>query len=299
MVLRLGLVGHGRWGRNIQRTLLTLPDVKVSVIARGAPPDTNLDGVLIATQSARHAEAALPYIEAGVATFIEKPMATTVGDAERIAEAAERSGAIIFVGHIFLFHPAFLAALDLLPALGSVRYVLCEGMNNNPRADSSVLWDWLPHDLSIARAIFRQEPDHVSAWRLCGGAMPEAALSRYAFGDASVASTMSWLSAVKRRRVTIACKSTTVVLDDTADHRLALHDVSGETTYPSYSDELPLTRELAAFVGAVRSGERDREHVQTGVSIARAIAAAEQSIGLGGASVAITTAGLESRLGPL
>jgi predicted dehydrogenase len=289
MVLRLGLIGHGRWGRNIERTLLTFPDVMVSVIAKGAPTDTNLDGVLVATQSARHAEFALPYIEAGIPTFIEKPMTTTIGDAERIREAAGRSGAIVFVGHIYLFHPAFLTALDLLPELGPVRYVLCEGMNNNPRADSSVLWDWLPHDLSIARAIFRQEPDHVSASVLCGGAMPQAALSRYAFGDASLASTISWLSAVKRRRVTIACNTATVVLDDTAERRLAVHGPSGETTYPLYSDELPLSRELAEFVGAVRSGQRDPQHVETGVSITRAIAAAEQSIALGGASVAITT----------
>ena len=154
MALRLGLVGRGRWGRNIERTLLTFPDVSVAVIAKGENPRTGLDGVLIATQSAVHAEIALPYIEAGIATFIEKPMTTAPADAERIRNAAERSGAIVFVGHILLYHPAFLAALDLLPSLGTVRYLLCEGMNGNPRTDSSVLWDWLPHDLSIARAIF-------------------------------------------------------------------------------------------------------------------------------------------------
>src|ERR1700704_6875527 len=111
MALHLGLVGRGRWGRNIERTLLTFPDVSVTTIARRETPPAGLDGVLIATQSATHAEVAIPYIEAGIATFIEKPMTTTVSDAERIRDAAERSGAVIFVGHIFLYHPAFLAAL--------------------------------------------------------------------------------------------------------------------------------------------------------------------------------------------
>jgi UDP-N-acetylglucosamine 3-dehydrogenase len=141
MALRLGLVGHGRWGRNIERTLLTFPDVSVAVIAKGENPRTGLDGVLIATQSAMHAEIALPYIEAGIATFIEKPMTTALADAERIRNAAARSGAIVFVGHILLYHPAFLAALDLLPSLGAIRYLLCEGMNGSPRADLSMLWD--------------------------------------------------------------------------------------------------------------------------------------------------------------
>ena len=285
MALRLGLVGHGRWGRNIARTLQTFPDVSVSIIARGEVPSA-LDGVLIATQSATHAQAALPYVEAGIATFIEKPMTTTFADAERIRDAAARSGAVVFVGHLFLHHPAFLATLDLLPSLGRVRDLRCEGMNGNPRTDSSVLWDWLPHDLSIARAIFRGEPDSVTAASLSGGTMPQAALATFSFGDVPVACTASWLSPFRRRQVTIACDGGTLVFDDLAEQRLALHRDVG-VTYPAYSAELPLTREMAAFLQAVRSGRTDGDHVQTGLAIVRAIAAAEQSIAQSGQPVAI------------
>jgi UDP-N-acetylglucosamine 3-dehydrogenase len=287
MVLRLGLVGRGRWGRNIERTLLTFPDVSVAVIAKGERPPTGLDGVLIATQSATHAETALPYIEAGIATFIEKPMTTALADAERIRDAAGRSGAIVFVGHILLYHPAFLAALDLLPSLGAIRYLLCEGMNGSPRADSSVLWDWLPHDLSIARAIFGRDPDSAAAWSLSGGETLAAALTKFQFGDVPVVSTVSWLSPVRRRRVTMGCESATLVFDDGAERRLALHGMHGELTYPAYSDALPLTQEMAAFLRAVRSGKADAAHIQTGISVVAAIAAAERSLALGGQSVVI------------
>jgi predicted dehydrogenase len=140
MILRLGLVRRGRWGQAIERTLCSFPDVSLTVIARGDPVP-GLDGVVIATPSATHAEVALPYIAAGIPTFIEKRMATAVADAERLRDAAEQSGAIVFVGHIFLHHPAFLAALDLLPKLGRLRYLACEGVNDRPRRDSSVLWD--------------------------------------------------------------------------------------------------------------------------------------------------------------
>lgn len=288
MALRLGLVGHGRWGRNIERTLLTLPDVSVTVIAKGEKPPARFDGVLIATQSATHAAVALPYIEAGIATFIEKPMTTSFADAERIRDAAERSGAVVFVGHIFLFHPAFLAALDLLPSLGTIRSLWCEGVNAHPRTDSSVLWDWLPHDLSIGRAIFDRDPDSVTAWSLSGGAKVDAALCRFQFGGASVVSTVSWLSAVRRRHVTIVGKNATLVFDDIAERRLALHGKQGEISYPAYSSEPPLTREMAAFVDAVRRGKADAEHLHAGMSVVRAIVAAEQSIALGGQSVMIS-----------
>jgi predicted dehydrogenase len=287
MALRLGLVGRGRWGRNIERTLLSFPDISVTTIAKGESPPAGLDGVLIATQSATHAQAALPYIEAGVATFIEKPMTTTVSDAERIRDAVKRSGTVVFVGHIFLYHPVFLAALKLLPALGAIRYLLCEGLNDSPRTDSSVLWDCLPHDLSMALAIFGRDPDSVATWSLSGGSKPEAALSRFQFGNTPVISTISWLSHVRRKQMTVVCEKGTLVFDDKAERRLALYGKQGELSHPAYSDDLPLTREMGAFLQAVRSGRTDTSHIEMGVGIVRAIAAAEKSMGLGGQSVII------------
>jgi predicted dehydrogenase len=285
MPLRLGLVGHGRWGRNLERTLLSFPDVAVTVIARGESPPPGVDGVLIATQSATHAETALPYIEAGISTFIEKPMATTVFDACRIEAAARRTGSLVFVGHIFLYHPAFLAALELLPAMGDVRYLYCEGMNAHPRADSSVLWDWLPHDLSMALAILKREPESVTAWSLSGGGAPTAAVSKFQFGNIPVVCTTSWESPSPRRRTTVACQTATLIFDDKSERRLTLCDRDGSITYPSFSDELPLTLEMKEFLKAARSGKTDPAHIQTGKAVVRAIAAAEESIRLNGQAV--------------
>jgi predicted dehydrogenase len=287
MALRLGLLGYGRWGRNIHRTLLTFPDVEVTIIARGERAPAQLDGVLIATQSSSHAENALPYIAAGIPTFIEKPMATTLRDAQRIREAADRGGAIVFVGHIFLYHPAFLAALKLLPSLGAIRYLLCEGMNNSPRADTSVLWDWLPHDLAMANAILGREPDSVVSWNLSAETVPAAALAKFNFSDTPVVCTVSWCSSLRRRRLTVTGADGTLVFDDTAAPKLALYDKRGELTHPLHSDALPLTREMDAFLQAVRTGTADAPHVQLGIGIVRAIAAAEDSIARGSVPVAV------------
>ena len=288
MNLRLGLVGRGPWGRNIERTLLSFPAVSVANIARGQTPPAGLNGVLIATQSATHVEIALPFIEAGIATFIEKPMATSLEDAERIRKAARHSGAPVFVGHIFLFHPAFLAALDLLPTLGDIRCVLCEGMNDRPRTDSSVLWDWLPHDLSMAQAVFGRAPDSVNAWGLSGKAQPEAAVVRFQFGQTPLVSTMSWLSPSRRRRTIFVCEKATLIFDDKATRRLALQNAEGVVSYPPYDEELPLTRELHAFVRMIDTGKADSSHLDIGVSVVRSIVAAEKSLALEGQSVPIS-----------
>jgi len=291
MDLRLGLVGHGRWGRNIERTLLSFPDVSLTILARSDKPALGLDAVLIATPSATHAEIALPYIEAGVATFIEKPMCTTVADARHIVDAAKRSGGLVFVGHLYLHHPAFLAALDQLPKLGAIRYVLGTGMNENLRPHGSVLWDWLPHDLSMAWALFGHDPSEATSWSLDGGAKPRAAISKFTFGAASVVASSSWLSPIPRRATTIFGENGTLVFDNTAERKLTFFQrPSREPVYPPYSDELPLTCEMRAFLAAIRSGTADLASAALGARIVSAIAAAAESIELGGKSVKIPTA---------
>jgi predicted dehydrogenase len=285
MSLRFGLVGRGRWGRNIERTLLTFADVSVTVIARGQEPPRDLDGVLIATPSATHAEVALPFIASGLPTFIEKPMAASLADVERIREAADRSGAAVFVGHIHLFNPAFLALLDALPALGAIYYVQCETMNDKPRTDSSVLWDWLPHHLSMAQAIFGRNPVSVAAWPLSGQVNPQAATSNCLFDRVPLLSIVSWLSPIVRFQLIVFAEKGTIVFDDKARQKLVLYNVEGAASYPGYSDELPLTREMHSFLELVRSGKVDRSRIETAVSVVRTIAAAHVSMANGGTPV--------------
>jgi predicted dehydrogenase len=94
--------------------------------------------------------------------------------------------------------------------------------------------------------------------------------------------TVSWLSPVPRMQMTIACEEGTVVFDDKARRQLVLHGRGGEVSHPAYSDELPLTRELGAFLRAVGSGGVDPLQIEMGFSVVRAIAAAHESMALEG-----------------
>jgi predicted dehydrogenase len=195
----------------------------------------------------------------------------------------------VFVGHVHLYNPAFLALLETLPTLGAIRYVYCERMNGNARADSSVLWDWLPHDLSMAHAIFGKHPTDVSAWYLSGSPKAEAAVSKFLFGDVPLLSVMSWLSPIGCRRMTISAEKGTVVFDDKAQRKLISYGLDGSISNPTYDDALPLTREMWAFLEMIRSGKANNSHVALGDAIAHMVAAAEHSIANGGASVNIST----------
>jgi predicted dehydrogenase len=282
MTMRLGLIGRGRWGQIIARTLDGLRDITVVPIIRGEAQPRDIDGVIVATQSVTHAEVALPYIEAGLPVFIEKPLTTSVADAARIADAAQKSGAPVFVGHIHLYNPAFQTALELRDKVGPVRVMLCEAANERPRTDSSVFWEWLPHPLALARAFLGRDPDHVEAWGLIGAAAAQSAVARYDFGPTPAIMTINRVSPVMVFRATIAGERGTLVFDDRAERKLVLHHGLGAVTTPSYDDEPPLTRELRAFVKVVETGRLDGPHLDMAQAIVRAIAAAEESAARGG-----------------
>ena len=73
-----------------------------------------IDGAVIATPNATHKEIAVACLLAGVSTLIEKPLATTVADAEAIVEAGQQSGAVVAVGYYLRFWPNYEAAAGIV-----------------------------------------------------------------------------------------------------------------------------------------------------------------------------------------
>lgn len=72
------------------------------------------DGAVIATPSDLHADHALGCMRAGVPVLVEKPIATNVADATRLAEAADAHGVPLLVGHHRRHSPILAAARDIV-----------------------------------------------------------------------------------------------------------------------------------------------------------------------------------------
>ena len=282
--MHIALIGSGKWGTAIARTLDTFPDVKLTVVEKGNSPPDGIDGVIIATPSATHAAVALPFIEQGIPTFIEKPLTTSIIDAERIREAVARSHTPVFVGHIYLYNPAFQKVKGLLPTLGTLSYVLSEKMNYGPRTDASVFWDWLPHDASMLFELFGT-PQTVQAWGIArAGANDryDMATIRFTFENAPASvSIISWLSPEKRKHMTFVGEKGALVFDDGAEKKLILYR-GADVTYPEYESELPLTRELRVFIDSVRHKSFTSDGLTMGYRIVSLVAAAEASARAGG-----------------
>lgn len=138
---RLAIVGTGLVTReNHLPTALSLPDIELcalvdSVVSRASDLARDygirpliladarevvgkVDGVIVATPNDTHRAIAVPLLEAGISTLVEKPLATTVEDGEAIVEAAVRGGAKVALG----YHQRFFDATRLLKRLIDERY---------------------------------------------------------------------------------------------------------------------------------------------------------------------------------
>src|SRR5690625_4029568 len=129
--IKVLVVGCGNMGASHARAYHELPEFEIAgLVSRGpesrgklneslgggiaefsdyetALNETKPDAVCISTYPDTHAEYALKAIEAGAHVFVEKPLALTVEEAEKIVAAAKAKDRKVVVGYILRQHPAW------------------------------------------------------------------------------------------------------------------------------------------------------------------------------------------------
>jgi len=106
----------------VNRSELELPEALATYPMHNdyhdALASTEADVVSINTYSETHADYAVAALDAGAHVFLEKPMATTVADAERVVEAARSNRRKLVVGYILRHHPSWVRLIKEARALG-------------------------------------------------------------------------------------------------------------------------------------------------------------------------------------
>jgi predicted dehydrogenase len=111
-----------------------------------------VDAVSIAVPTCVHREVAGAFLERGIATLVEKPLAASLFEAEELARLASERGALLQVGHIERFNPA-LSTLENLPI--RPRYIEAERLSTYTfrSTDIGVVLDLMIHDLDLVLAM--------------------------------------------------------------------------------------------------------------------------------------------------
>lgn len=111
-----------------------------------------LDCVLVLNSDEYHAEAVVAALDRGVHVLVEKPMCLSPREAERIIAARDRSGAVVMVGYMRRFAPAFVEATEQVGKLGRINYARVHDVigRNQLIIDQTVFVD-RPDDLPRAK----------------------------------------------------------------------------------------------------------------------------------------------------
>ncbi|QHE86939.1 Gfo/Idh/MocA family protein [Hydrogenophaga sp. BPS33] len=132
---RIAVAGAGLIGQAHIRVLQASPMCALSAVVDPSPAAATLaaqagvplfasldqllaqnrpDGVLLATPNALHVPQALQCIAAGLPTLVEKPIATTVADAQALVDATENVGAKVLIGHHRAHSPIMAKAREVI-----------------------------------------------------------------------------------------------------------------------------------------------------------------------------------------
>src|SRR5215204_5996366 len=170
--LRIAVIGVGHLGQHHARLLASMDDVELVGIVDTKPGRAeqvaaacgtrawpaagdllgHIDAVTIAVPTVSHLDVALPFLERGVSALVEKPVAPTVADAERLISTAAGAGAIFAAGHTERFNPAVVAAL---PLVSDPRFIEIHRLGTFPERslDIDVIFDLMIHDLDLLLAV--------------------------------------------------------------------------------------------------------------------------------------------------
>jgi predicted dehydrogenase len=179
---RVGVVGVGYLGQIHAKIYHQMDNVELVMLADTKPDSLTqlakeygceatdnyldlidcVDAVSIVVPTSLHFDVAEPFLEAGVATLLEKPIAATVDEAVRLVDLAAQNDAPFLIGHLERYNPALRAVVEKVT---DPKYIEVHRLGTFvPRAtDVDVITDLMIHDLDLVLSLVDEEPDDVQA----------------------------------------------------------------------------------------------------------------------------------------
>ena len=278
--LRIAVVGVGHLGQHHARLLASMDGVQLVGIVDTKPgrageiasklgvpsfthlgelPLDGLDAVTIAVPTVSHLDVALPLIDAGVSVLVEKPLSSSLDDADKMIESAARRGVVLAAGHTERFNPAVVAAL---PLVSNPRFIEVHRLGTFPERslDIDVIFDLMIHDLDLLLTSVKSEVVSIEAIGV-NVLTPKTDIAnvRLRFESGCIANvTASRISRDKIRKVRFFQPASYLSIDYAAQEA-EIYRLVAQNGRPQIEggkldikrDE-PLRAELADFVGAVR-----------------------------------------------
>jgi UDP-2-acetamido-3-amino-2,3-dideoxy-glucuronate N-acetyltransferase len=329
----IAVVGAGTWGSNHVRTWHELgclhrvvdpdrarrervrasyPGVAVSAQLSPVLRDPLVHAVVLATPAPTHARLAERCLGAGKHVLVEKPLALSRADGERVVRIARKRSLLLMVGHVMEYHPAVrrLQSLIELGELGRVEYIYSHRLNlGRIRTEESALWSFAPHDVAIMLRLVRRMPSSLS----CNGGgylnqeVADVTLTHLRFdGGLQAHIFVSWLHPFKEHRFVVVGDRQMAVFDDTAPwpEKLVLYPhrvdwTSGQVPVAFRGDAIPvelrpaepLRAECEHFLKCIEDGQEPETNGENALRVLTVLEAAHESLREDGAAKRVRAPG--------
>ncbi len=314
------VVGCGFWGQNLVRNFAELGALAAVCEtragarerARAIAPETRLmsdfeealsDGspLAIATPAETHYALARRALQSGRDVFVEKPLALTLAEGEKLVRVASEANRILMVGHVLEYHPGIRRLLELVrDDLGEVYYVFSNRLSlGKVRREENILWSFAPHDVAAILRIVGSTPTTVTA---VGGTylqrgIADVTLTTMLFeGGVRAHIHVSWLHPYKEQRLVVIGSKKMASFDDVSK-RLEIYDrrvefgsgepvsIRGEGLLVPFDATEPLRLECAAFLESVHTRRPPLTDGPSGLRVLSVLEAAQRSLEQQGAPV--------------
>jgi predicted dehydrogenase len=333
--INLGVIGYGYWGPNIVRNFFTAPECTVKAVADGRPErlavlakifpsingvktaediicDNEIDAVVIATPVFTHFALAKKALENGKHVLIEKPMTSTVAQAEELIELATQKGLTLMADHTFLYTGAVQKMKELIDTdiVGTPRYFDSSRINLGLfQPDVNVLWDLAPHDISILTYLITELPLSINA---TGISHTHNNIENIAYMTVNYNSDFiahfncSWTSPVKVRQTLIGGDKKMIVYNDLEpSEKVRVYDTSynhstddektkimvdyrtGDVYIPKLSSQEALAGVANDFIQSIIQKKKPLANAHLGMQVVKILEASQESIKNNGKEVKI------------
>jgi len=335
-MIKIGVIGCGYWGPNLIRNFHQIdrsemvmaadldqdrlkyieslyPSVKTTIDYRDIINNSGIDAIAIATPVNTHKKFAIEAMEQGKHVFVEKPMASSVADAEAMIDLSESNGCCLMVGHTFEYTAAVRKIKEIMDSgeLGDIYYISAQRLNLGLfQQDINVVWDLAPHDISIILYLIGKEPEYLTTIGTShiNPRIQDVATLTMVF-DANLIAFIqcSWLDPNKVRKITIVGSKKMLVYDDIEpNNKISIFDQGvevpshyntfaefhyayryGDIVIPKIDNYEPLKVELTHFIESIEQKKTPKTDGRNGLRVVKILEAAQDSIDNGGKSVFI------------
>ncbi|MBX2848087.1 MAG: Gfo/Idh/MocA family oxidoreductase [Acidiferrobacterales bacterium] len=121
-----------------------------------------VDAVSVVVPTSLHFDVAQPFLEAGIATLVEKPIAASVTEASKLVDLAAQNEAPFLIGHLERYNPALRAVATQVT---EPKYIEVHRLGTfvERATDVDVITDLMIHDLDLVLSLVDEEPCDVQA----------------------------------------------------------------------------------------------------------------------------------------